>query len=132
MKKVSGPLRLDLAQFRNLAAYTKLSADELDKASRDQLARGERVTAVLKQRQFMPMSVEKQVCIIYAATRGFLDEVPMSEVERFEAGFHDFIADNHQAVITDMKEGKKKWDEVEAVLKAATEAYLKQFKATLG
>ncbi len=130
MKKVAGPLRLDLAQFRNLAAYTKLSADELDKASRDQLARGERVTSVLKQRQLQPMTVDKQVCIIYAATRGYLDEIPMSEIGRFEAGFHDFIETNHASVHADLKAGKK-FDEVEPSLKAAVEAYLKQFKATL-
>lgn len=130
MKSVAGPLRLDLAQFRNLAAYTKLSADELDKASRDQLTRGERITAVLKQKQFAPMAVEKQVCIIYAATKGYLDSLPLSEMERFEDGFHAFIAEKHADIISTLKE-KKDIKPVEDALKGACEAYLKQFKASL-
>lgn len=131
MKTVAGPLRLDLAQFRNLAAYTKLSADELDKASRDQLTRGERITAVLKQKQFVPMSVEKQVAIIYAATKGYLDSLPLSEVERFEDGFHKYVADKHSGIHTGIKEKKALSPEIEAELKTACEEYLKQFKASL-
>ena len=131
MKTVAGPLRLDLAQFRNLAAYTKLSADELDKASRDQLTRGERITAVLKQKQFAPMPVEKQVCIIYAATKGHLDSLPLSEVERFEEGFHKYISEKHPSIHSGLKEKKAINDEIEAELKKACEEYLKQFTASL-
>ncbi len=131
MKSVAGPLRLDLAQYRNLAAYTKLSADELDKASRDQLTRGERITAVLKQKQFTPMPVEKEVAIIYAATKGYLDELPLNSVERFEEGFHAFVAEKHPTISSTIKEKKAVTPEVEASLKEALTAYVKQFKASL-
>jgi F-type H+/Na+-transporting ATPase subunit alpha len=131
MKTVAGPLRLDLAQFRNLAAYTKLSADELDKASRDQLTRGERITAVLKQKQFTPMSVEKQVSIIYAATKGYLDELPLSAVERFEEGFHAFMLEKFPGVATEIKEKRALSPEIEANLKSGIETYVKQFKASV-
>ena len=131
MKSVAGPLRLDLAQYRNLAAYTKLSADELDKASRDQLTRGERITAVLKQRQFAPMTVEQEVAIIYAATKGYLDELPLNTVERFEEGFHVFVAEKYPAISAGIKEKKAVTPEVETALKDAIAAYMKQFKATL-
>jgi F-type H+-transporting ATPase subunit alpha len=132
MKKVAGPLRLNLAQFRELAAYTKLSADELDKASRDQLARGERITAVLKQKQFVPMNVEKQICIIYAATKGFLDEIPVSGIDQFEIGFHEYIAQKYPQVITGLKEKKDLTQDVETALVEALKAYTKLFKETSG
>ncbi len=131
MKSVAGPLRLDLAQYRNLAAYTKLSADELDKASRDQLTRGERITAVLKQKQFVPMPVEQEVAIIYAATKGYLDELPLNSVERFEEGFHAFVAEKYPTISSTIKEKKALTPEVEASLKEALTAYVKQFKASL-
>jgi F-type H+-transporting ATPase subunit alpha len=131
MKGVAGPLRLDLAQYRNLAAYTKLSADELDKASRDQLTRGERITAVLKQKQFVPMAVEKQVAIIYAATKGYLDELPLHSIERFEEGFHTYVAEKFPQISTVLQEKKAVTPEVESDLKEALSAYVKQFKASL-
>ncbi|MBT9588871.1 F0F1 ATP synthase subunit alpha [bacterium] len=131
MKGVAGPLRLDLAQYRNLAAYTKLSADELDKASRDQLTRGERITAVLKQRQFVPMAVEKQVAIIYAATKGYLDELPLNSIERFEEGFHTFVAEKFPQISSGIQEKKAVTPEVETALKEALATYVKQFKASL-
>ncbi len=131
MKSVAGPLRLDLAQYRNLAAYTKLSADELDKASRDQLTRGERITAVLKQKQFAPMRVDQQVAIIYAATKGYLDELPLSSIERFEDGFHTFIAEKYPQIPTGLKEHLALKPEIESALKEACETYVKQFKASL-
>jgi F-type H+-transporting ATPase subunit alpha len=131
MKTVAGPLRIDLAQFRELAAYTKLSADELDKASRDQLARGERITTILKQNRFVPMAVEKQVCIIYAATKGYLDDLPTSELDRFESGFHEFVAEKYASVHTEIREKKALSADAEKVLKEALDAYRKQFKATL-
>ncbi|MBS2038662.1 F0F1 ATP synthase subunit alpha [bacterium] len=131
MKSVAGPLRLDLAQYRNLAAYTKLSADELDKASRDQLTRGERITAVLKQKQFVPMPVEREVAIIYGATKGYLDELPLSSIERFEEGFHTFVAEKYSQIHTGIRDSKAITPEVETALKEALAAYLKQFKASL-
>lgn len=132
MKTVAGPLRLNLAQFRELAAYTKLSADELDKASRDQLARGERITTVLKQKQFVPMSVEKQVCIIYAATKGYLDDLSVSVLEKFEFDFHEFCESKFPGIHAGIREKSAITDDVEKQLKEALEQFKKQFKATLG
>jgi F-type H+/Na+-transporting ATPase subunit alpha len=132
MKTVAGPLRLNLAQFRELAAYTKLSADELDKASRDQLARGERITAVLKQKQFVPMAVEKQVCIIYAATKGYLDDLSVSVLEKFEWDFHEFCESKFPGIHAGIREKSAITEDVEKQLKEALEQFKKQFKATLG
>ncbi len=131
MKKVAGPLRLDLAQYRALAAYAKLSADELDKASRDQLARGERVTAVLVQKQFEPMPVERQIAILYAVTQGYLDDLPVEQINKFEAGFHDFVADNYPEVHSGLKEKLVLDDDIVSSLEKAINAYKNEFKSTL-
>ncbi|MCA9793387.1 MAG: F0F1 ATP synthase subunit alpha [Candidatus Eremiobacteraeota bacterium] len=130
MKKVAGPLRLDLAQYRALAAYAKLSADELDKASRDQLARGARITEVLKQKQFEPMPVERQVAILYVATQGHLDDIEIEDVKPFEFGFHDFIAEKHPDIHKTLREKKAIDDDLEAKLKEAIAAYKKEFLDT--
>lgn len=127
MKTVAGPLRLDLAQYRALAAYAKLSADELDKASRDQLARGARIVEVLKQRQFEVMTVEKQVSILYAATKGHLDDIAVEDVKRFEVGFHDYVTANHPAIHTQLKEKKAIDGEVEGMLQEAIKSYKEEF-----
>ncbi len=129
MKTVAGPLRLDLAQYRALAAYAKLSADELDKASRDQLSRGARITEVLKQKQFEVMSVEHQVAILYAATQGFLDDIEVEEVKAFEVGFHDYLRANHPELPKSIKEKMKLDDEIEASLTKALEGYKEEFRA---
>jgi F-type H+-transporting ATPase subunit alpha len=123
---------LDLAQYRARAAYAKLSADELDKASRDQLARGARITEVLKQKQFAVMSVEKQVCILYAATQGHLDDVAVEDIKRWEEGFHDFVVANHADIHAGLKDKKALTDELEGKLKAAIGAFKEQFKAGQG
>ncbi len=130
MKTVAGPLRLDLAQYRALAAYAKLSADELDKASREQLARGARITEVLKQKQFDVMSVEKQVAILYAATQGHLDDVPVERIKAFEDGFHDYVTANAAEIHTIIKDKKAITDECEEKLKAAIAAYKEEFLAS--
>ena len=131
MRTVAGPLRLDLAQYRNLAAYTKLSADELDKASRDQLARGERITTVLKQKQFTPRPVEHQVAMLFAATKGYLDELPVSSIERFEEGFIAFLGEKHNGIFSGIRETKAVSKENEAEMKTALDTYVKQFKSSL-
>ncbi|MGE0490371.1 MAG: F0F1 ATP synthase subunit alpha [Vulcanimicrobiota bacterium] len=130
MKKVAGPLRLDLAQYRALAAYAKLSADELDKASRDQLARGARITEVLKQKQFEPMPVERQVAILYVATQGHLDDIEVEDVKPFELGFHDFIAEKYPEIHKTLREKKAIDDDLEAKLVEAIAAYKKEFLDT--
>ncbi len=83
MKKVAGPLKLDLAQYRELAAFAQFATD-LDKATRDQLTRGEKISEVIKQPQYQPLPVEKQVVILWVVTNGFLDDVPTPRIREFE------------------------------------------------
>ena len=90
MKKVAGPLKLDLAQYRELAAFAQFASD-LDKATRDQLTRGEKLSEILKQPQYQPLPVEKQVAILYVATTGKLDDIPTPRVRDFEAQFYRFL-----------------------------------------
>jgi len=103
MKQVAGQLRLDHAQYRSLAAYAKLSADELDKTSRDQLARGDRVTGVLKQNQFVPMPVEQQVVALYAVTNGLMDDIPSEDIVRFEAEMLAYVQDRHGSLLEQIR-----------------------------
>ena len=97
MKKVAGPLRLDMAQFRELAAFAQFGSD-LDKATRQQLDRGQRMQEILKQGLYSPLSMEKQVMIIFAGTRGFLDNVPVEKVSEWEAEFYRFMDSTHPEV----------------------------------
>ena len=125
MKQVAGTLRLDLAQFRELAAFSQFASD-LDKATKAQLDRGQRLTEVLKQGQYTPMPVEKQVMAIYLGTKGYLDDVAVKEVTRFEAEFLSFMAATHPEVGADISATKKLTDENEAALKKA----IAEFKET--
>ena len=127
MKQVAGQLRLDLAQFRNLAAFTKLSADELDKTSRDQLARGDRVVEVLKQKQFQPMSVQDQIVMIFAATKGHLDDLPVSSLQAFEPRFLSFLKSNYADIGESIKETKALPDDKVKRPEEAIAAFKKQF-----
>ena len=127
MKQVAGQLRLDLAQFRELAAFTKFSADELDKASRDQLRRGERVVAMLKQKQFAPLPVEEQVCVIFAAVNGYLDELPVTDVERYEVKFMSFIKSSFSDLLSSIRDKKAIDDAAMASLKKACAEFSKIF-----
>jgi F-type H+-transporting ATPase subunit alpha len=97
MRQVAGTLRLDLAQYRELAAFAQFGS-ELDKATQAQLARGQRLTQVLKQDQFVPLPVEKQVLVIFAGTNGYLDSIEVSEVERFQRDLLAF-ADTHAGAL---------------------------------
>ena len=90
MRQVAGKLRLDLAQYRELAAFAQFASD-LDKATRDQLTRGEKLSEILKQAQFAPLAVEKQVAIIWAATNGYLDDVETPKIRDFETGLYRFL-----------------------------------------
>ncbi len=101
MKQVAGTLRLDLAQFRELAAFAQFSSD-LDKATKSRIDRGQRLTEVLKQGQYRPMAVEQQVLIIYAATKGYLDDVALDKVAAWEDGFHRYISSNHPEIIDEI------------------------------
>ena len=103
MKKVAGPLKLDLAQYRALAAFAQFASD-LDKATRDQLTRGEKLSEVVKQPQYQPLGVEKQVAILYAATTGALDDVPTPRVREWEAGFYRFLEGERPKILTELAE----------------------------
>jgi F-type H+-transporting ATPase subunit alpha len=125
MKQVAGRLRLDLAQYRELAAFAQFGTSELDKATRAQLERGQRVTEVLKQPQYAPMPVEKQVMILYAAINGFLDDVPVGKVSAFEANFHRFIDANHPELGKKIAKQKEITPEIEEKLKTAIAEFKK-------
>ena len=101
MKKVAGKLRLELAQYRELAAFMQFGSD-MDKSTRDQLNRGSRLVEVLKQGQYVPMPLARQVSILYVATKGHLDDVPLEKIAAFETGFHRFIAEKYPDVVNDL------------------------------
>src|SRR5881398_1783141 len=123
MKQVAGSLRLDLAQYRELAAFAQFGSD-LDKATQAQLARGERLTEILKQPQYLPMDVEKQVLIIWAATSGKLDDIPVDQIKKFEAELLSFIENSHPGVLQALREKKA----IDADIQKDLEQSLKDFK----
>ncbi len=122
MKRVAGKLRLELAQFRELAAFAQFGS-ELDDATRKQIERGRRLQEILKQKQFVPMAVEHQVAILYAAINGYVDDVPVERVQEFEQKFHDYLKRNKKALELISKE-RDITPNVETALKAA----IKEFK----
>ena len=126
MRQVAGRMRLDLAQYRDLAAFAQFGSD-LDKATQARLIRGERVVEILKQPQYQPMPVEEQVVVIYAATNGYLDELPVSAVRDFERGFLRYLREERPAILETLRKEKALGPELEAQLKEAIEA----FRATM-
>ena len=129
MKQVAGTLKLELAQFRELEAFAAFASD-LDKATQNQLARGRRLVEILKQAQFSPYSVEKQVAMIWAATNGYVDWIPEGDVHRFETEYIEFLTTRHAAVLTSLRDKKQLDDEVKRALRAATEEFKAVFKPT--
>ncbi|MCK5557977.1 MAG: F0F1 ATP synthase subunit alpha, partial [Candidatus Hydrogenedentes bacterium] len=123
MKTVAGTLRLELAQYRELAAFAQFGS-ELDKATQDQLARGERLTELLKQDQYKPMSVDKQVMSIYAGVKGFLDDIPVDAILRFEKELHRFIDAKHPEIGKELLEKK----DISEDLAKKMDAVLAEFK----
>jgi len=119
MKKVAGKLRLELAQYRELAAFAQFGAAELDKTTRAQLERGQRIAEILKQLESVPMPVEKQVMILYAVINGYLDDVAVDKVSAFEAGYHRFMEANHPEIGKTIAGEKELASETEEKLKAA-------------
>ena len=107
MRQVAGTLRLELAQFRELQAFAQFGAADLDKATRDQLDRGRRITEVLKQPQYTPMSLGEQVTILYAVTKGYLDEVPVEKVLAYEESFHRFMKTSYPDIERRINEDKE-------------------------
>jgi F-type H+-transporting ATPase subunit alpha len=125
MRQVAGKLRLDLAQYRELAAFAQFASD-LDKATRDQLTRGRALTEVLKQPQFQPLAVEKQVAIIWAATNGHLDDVDPTKIGEFEAGLYRFLESTYEKLLPAIASEKAISDELAAELGKAVAAYKDQ------
>src|SRR5215813_13660565 len=122
MKQVAGTLRLDLAQFRELQAFAQFGSD-LDKATQAQLARGQRLTEILKQPQYQPMDVEKQVLVIWAATNGYTDDIAVEDVRRFESTLLSFVENSHPGVLAAIAEKKSLTDEIKADLKQVLEDF---------
>jgi len=126
MKKVAGKLRMDLAQYRELVTFAQFGAAELDKTTRAQLERGQRITEVLKQPQYVPMNVEKEVSILYAVINGYLDDVPVDKVMAFEVAFHRFMETSHPDIGQRIDADKQISDETEEVLKQAINEFKQQ------
>lgn len=126
MKKVAGTLRLDLAQYRELAAFSQFGSD-LDKATQAQLNRGERLMEMLKQPQYTPLPVEKQVAMIYVGTNGFLDEYPTSAIKSFEEQFYAFLDNKHADILQSVRESGQLDAETEKKLKDAIAEFKKIF-----
>jgi F-type H+/Na+-transporting ATPase subunit alpha len=120
MRSVAGPLRLDLAQYRELAAFAQFGSD-LDKASQAQLNRGKRLVEILKQPQYQPLPVEKQVAIIFAATKGLLDDLAVEDCRAFEAEMYKFLENSKPGILAAIREKKVLDDALQADLKAAIE-----------
>ncbi len=130
MKQVAGSLRLDLAQYRELEAFAAFGSD-LDEATQRQLTRGARLVEILKQPQYKPLSMEKQVTIIYAGTKGYLDKFPVSAVSKYEAGLYEFIESRCPQLFPSMNEKQMIDADVEALLQKVLAEYEEEFKDTI-
>ncbi|MAK63457.1 MAG: F0F1 ATP synthase subunit alpha [Maricaulis sp.] len=126
MKQVAGKMKGELAQYREMAAFAQFGSD-LDAATQKLLSRGQRLTELLKQPQFSPLSMEEQVCVIYAGTRGYLDGVPTADVGRFEADLLRHLHAEHAALLASIRDEKKLTDDSEGKLKAALEKFTEHF-----
>jgi F-type H+-transporting ATPase subunit alpha len=128
MRAVAGSLRLDLAQYRELAAFAQFGSD-LDKATQAQLNRGRRLVEILKQPQYQPLAVERQVAIIYAATKGFIDSVAIENVPAYETELYRFLETRHPGVLTGIADKKVLDDELKGALEGALKEFGQQFAA---
>src|SRR5713226_9758826 len=131
MRQVAGSLRLDMAQYRELAAFAQFGSDQLDKVTQAQLARGQRLTEILKQDQYAPLAAEKQVLILYVATSGSLDVVPVHEVRRFEREFLQFVETNYPSILKNIAAKKALDDGIKAEVKTAVEGFKERFTAAV-
>ncbi|MDZ7597199.1 MAG: F0F1 ATP synthase subunit alpha [Desulfobacterales bacterium] len=130
MKQVAGTLRLDMAQFRELEAFAAFGSD-LDASTQRQLTRGQRLVEILKQPQYQPLSMQKQVMILFAGTRGFLDKYPIDVVGKYEAGLYPFIEERYPQIYAELKEKEIISDSLDAMMKDALKAYDEEFKDTI-
>src|SRR5277367_5876127 len=128
MKQIAGSLRLDLAQYRALAAFAQFGSD-LDKASQQQLNRGQRLTELLKQPQFQPLTAEKQVAILFAGVNGLLDDVEVKDLRAFEDGYYPYLESAHLAILTDIATKKALDDDIKKRLTDAIKEYKANFLA---
>jgi F-type H+-transporting ATPase subunit alpha len=127
MKQVAGRLRLDLAQYRELEAFAKFGSD-LDKTTQQQLHRGERLIEILKQDQYSPMSFEKQIVVIYAATNGYIDSVDIENIKRFEKEYVEYLEVKHPDLLPAISERQVVDEEIKKDLESSLESFLKGFK----
>jgi len=127
MRQVAGKLRLDLAQYRELVTFTQFGT-ELDKATQAQLTRGERVVEILKQDQYNPLPISKQVMIIYCATRGLLDELPIKSIKKFETQFLKYMDGKHSDIVKEIESKKELSDALMKKMDAAITAFKEEFK----
>jgi len=126
MRQVAGTLRLDLAQYRELAAFAQFGSD-LDAATQKQLSRGARLMEVLKQKQYEPLPVEKQVLIIFAATNGWIDDLPVEDVGRFERDLYAFVEGRHPQLLADIKAKRELGDDLKKQVSSVLEDFKKTF-----
>jgi F-type H+-transporting ATPase subunit alpha len=127
MKQVAGSLRLDLAQYREMAAFAQFGSD-LDKATQAQLARGSRLVEILKQGQYRPLPVEKQILIIFAGTNGYLEMYPESVLQRYEEGLYNLVEKEQPEILREICEKKTLDADLEKKIKAIMEKFKGQFK----
>jgi len=130
MKKLSGTLRLDLAQYREKAAFSQFASD-LDAATRAQLERGVRLVELLKQAQYVPLAVEKQVLILYAGMNGFVDKLPVSSLKKFEDSLYKLVESKHPAILDSIREKREITEDNKKKIDEVLTAFTKDFAATL-
>jgi F-type H+-transporting ATPase subunit alpha len=131
MRQVAGTLRLDMAQYRELAAFTQFGSEQLDKTTQAQLARGQRLMEILKQDQYQPLPVEKQVLLLFASSNRYLDDIDVSECRRFELEMYTFVETNYPGVLQAIRDKKALDDAVRAEATKALDAFKERFRASL-
>ncbi|MBS0014555.1 MAG: F0F1 ATP synthase subunit alpha [Desulfobacterales bacterium] len=130
MKQVAGTLRLDLAQYRELESFAAFGSD-LDAATQKQLLRGERLVEILKQPQYQPLPLEKQVLILYAGAKGFLDKLPINTLAKYEAGLYQFVESRYSDILSGIAEKREITDDIDQQLQKALAEYGEEFKDTI-
>ena len=131
MKRVAGPLKLELAMFRELEAFAKFGSD-LDKSTMQQLRRGARLTEILKQQQYSPVTLERQIALVFAATNGYLDEIPVENCREFENEFLELMETKHKALLFSIVEVKDLSDSIKKDLNEVLTSFTERFKAIRG
>ena len=130
MKQVAGTLRLDMAQYRELEAFAAFGSD-LDAATQRQIIRGARLVEVLKQQQYQPLPLEKQVSILYAGTKGFLDKYPIEVITKYETGLYRFLEERYPQIFSDLVEKKEITEEIDGLMQKALTEYDGEFADTI-